>query len=264
MKAELWVNSTMLSAASPYFKTLLETTGFSESLLRKRKRFKVSAAADLASGVAEPVRAVPAQGDDVQGVAPEPVDKSAYDSDEETDSMVKSTLALRVDEDDQYNDGDFTFREIIITSTCYTTYRAILLYIQSGFISFAPLSSYRAPIPAGNRPYQVQSNLQQTPPTIPTSPKSLYALAHLLEMPSLQSMALDEIRRNVALDNAATELFSETSALYDGVRDVLLDFVVRNWPQVKITPAFREVQRRVDVGELPHAGRIFNRLFERL
>lgn len=82
-----------------------------------------------------------------------------------------------------------------MTSTAYTTYCAVLSYLHSGHIDFTVMALLRrAPYRATSLEAQRKS-LAVTNATVPNLPlpasaKSVYKLAHLLDMPQLQKLAL--------------------------------------------------------------------------
>lgn len=178
------------------------------------------------------------------------------DSDDETDDIITQSGTPRLEDD--MDDGDFTYREIVITETAYSTYRAVLLYLHTSHISFAPLSStlhLLHPTSKQSRRQRIEKSLLASPKyPSPVSPKSVYRLAHLLEIPSLLALALDKFKSQLSTANAAEELFSDTSALYDDVRAVA--HVVAHWAEVRASQGWRDVNAKIKVGELPHAGAI--------
>ncbi|ORY69430.1 hypothetical protein BCR35DRAFT_354603 [Leucosporidium creatinivorum] len=176
------------------------------------------------------------------------------DSDEESDDFIKRRSPPSVEDDS--DDGDFTYREINITETAYTTYHAVLLYLQSGYITFAPLASNLLPHKSDakqTREQLLDQHLSSTPSLpFPVSPKSVYRLAHLLEIPSLCALSLAELKSQLTISNAVRELFSKTSSLYDDLRAVVLAFVVTNWPEVKTSEGMKEMETMARTGQIPH------------
>mgnify|MGYP002717922712 FL=1 len=77
------------------------------------------------------------------------------------------------------------------------------------------------------------------------SPKSVYRLAHLLEREELQKMALDSFASGLTISGAAAELFSPVSLAYEKPRKVVVDFVVKNWNEVKATEAWQAARAKV-------------------
>ncbi|KAL8281457.1 hypothetical protein RQP46_006141 [Phenoliferia psychrophenolica] len=206
-ESELWANSGVLSDASPYFKALLKSE-FQEG------RFLTSAARrEGANGKGKRKASELDVGEDGDGV----------DSDAETDNSHPPTRVGA--ESDALN----PFHQIEITSASHTTYAALLGYLYTSHVSFAPLRSS-------------SSTLRFVPSTTslphPVSPKSLYRLSHFVGVPALSKLCLDRIRESLTVDNVAKELFGETPRLYPDVKEVMLTFAAANWNLVLATLAF--------------------------
>ncbi|GAA5850704.1 hypothetical protein JCM8547_009063 [Rhodosporidiobolus lusitaniae] len=88
------------------------------------------------------------------------------------------------------------------------------------------------------------------PPPPPVSPKSVYRLAHLLELPALSALALANLKSQLGSVNAAAELYSDMAMAYDAGKALAMDKVVEGWKEVKESEALRKVEkaRRGEVG----------------
>ncbi|ORY69453.1 hypothetical protein BCR35DRAFT_334284 [Leucosporidium creatinivorum] len=268
LNAELWESSSFLSASSPYFKTLLASDDFTESVRRSRKRPKIEEreVIVLDHGLRAGSRARSATASESHaGEEEEEEEGDGDDSDEDSDDFIKRRSPPSIE--DTSNDGDFTYREVKITETAYTTYCAVPLYLHSSHITFAPLASNllpHNPDAKQTREQLVDQHLSSTPSQpFPVSPKSVYRLAHLLEIPSLCALALAELKSQLTFANAAKELFSSIS-VYDDAREPLLEFVVEHWKEVKASAGMKEVEAMVKAGELPSAGVVYAELLPRL
>ncbi|GAA6002754.1 hypothetical protein JCM10207_007659 [Rhodosporidiobolus poonsookiae] len=246
--AELWSTSDALSRSSPHFKTLLES-GFAETVPKRSKRKR---------GGSTTAEATP---------APEEGDKDFADSDDETDAFLFSTIApqLSASEGD-----DAAYQQVTITQAAFSTYHAVLVYLGSGFINFAPLSS-SFPSPASSssdadessdtRLAHLQSHLTAHPTLpLPVSPKSVYRLAHLLQLPSLSRAALAAFRSSLTPSTAPQELFTDCAIAYEELRRVVVEFVVERWGEVEGTESWREVSARVEADEVEGAAPVLLQL----
>ena len=83
----------------------------------------------------------------------------------------------------------------------------------------------------------------------PSSPKSVYRLAHFLELPELANLALQNFGSQLNADNAAHELFGDTASSYPEVRKIALNFVVENWKQVVKSKSYEVVRSKAEKGE---------------
>jgi hypothetical protein len=128
------------------------------------------------------------------------------------------------------------------------TYRTVLVYLVSSHIDFADLASTLLPLnPAADETRKESFHRlrqQKVPLPLPVSPKSIYRLADLLELPTLKNLALDHFKTQLMVENVARELFSNTSALYNELRAAALDFAVEHWSEVKETEAMKEIQQK--------------------
>ncbi|GAA5905947.1 hypothetical protein JCM5296_001298 [Sporobolomyces johnsonii] len=186
------------------------------------------------------------------------------DSDAESDELgfgwkvrsKKGEKRAQHNEQDQNKESDGAlFKTVTIVDTAYTTYLAVLVWITTGYIRFAPLrSKFRSDNEADKRARAAelekivnQSDLRLPPPT---SPKSLYRLAHLLEIPDLVQLALDNFKSQLSPANVAYELYSDVSSSYEAIRDAALDLAVAKWKEVSKAEGTREMERRAYAGEL--------------
>lgn len=109
-----------------------------------------------------------------------------------------------------------------VTSASYKTYRAVLCWILSDTIIFAPLNSAAKPT-TGRR----QSHSPGSP--TPVSPKSVFCLAHFLEIPDFAQLALDEFEPQLTVENLAFELFGDVADRQEEIRELCLSFAVKQW-----------------------------------
>ncbi|GAA5877199.1 hypothetical protein JCM3774_000115 [Rhodotorula dairenensis] len=178
------------------------------------------------------------------------------DSDDETDDYVRKVRKPEIC--DTAQEGlDFEYRQITVTETAYLTYRAVMLYLVTGHIEFLPLASSLAPLeplPKKSRQDFLRGFDAKYPTLpLPVSPKSVYRLAHLLQLDELQQIALDKFASSLTVNGAATELFSPVSIAYDELRKAAIEFAVKNWKAVQATDTWTELQARAVRGEVPQS-----------
>uniref|UniRef100_A0A0K3CFU0 BY PROTMAP: gi/342320101/gb/EGU12044.1/ Proteophosphoglycan ppg4 [Rhodotorula glutinis ATCC 204091] n=1 Tax=Rhodotorula toruloides TaxID=5286 RepID=A0A0K3CFU0_RHOTO len=220
-EADLWTDSSFLSRSSPYLKTLL-SSDFAESVTVPSKHFD--------------------------------------DSDEEADELYFEAHPPSQHERDELQQP---YKEIKITKTAFTTYRAVLAYLRTGFIAFAPLSStFPADADAAKptRASRIEAAVSSDPSLpYPVSPKSTFRLAHLLELDELQHFCLANFSKQLTVDCAPYELFSDTSICYDAWRKVVLDFIVDNWDAVTSSASWKTETAKVRLREDHPLGRFWLR-----
>ncbi|KAI5474178.1 BTB/POZ-like domain containing protein [Pseudohyphozyma bogoriensis] len=249
---ELWTSSAFLLAASPYFKPLLEGNSAEtiSSSSSKKRRLDSLIVPKLEEGVdATPSSSSAAAAPRAHTTAPD----DDADSDTEADSLAPPSTPSTT------NTNELTYRQVRITSALYSTYRAVLVWLHTGHITFAPLSSSFHPSlsPTTTRLEALKSSSLASPSLpIPVSPKSIYRLAHLIDLPSLASLALTELETQLSVTNVAFELFGSTSEVYEQVRKVEMEFVVRHWGEVKRSRGMEVVERRMREGKVPQFGEL--------
>ncbi|GAA6027720.1 hypothetical protein JCM8097_007999 [Rhodosporidiobolus ruineniae] len=226
---QIWTSSALLRV-SPYFETLF-SSAYSE---------------------AEPKQYVPR--------ASTSAEKFVDDSDDEFDTCLPSMpLPSFASPTSQL------FRTVTIDQASYTTYLAVVCWMQTRHITFAPLftsflgeEDANDPLTARGEALQSRSDAvssliadQTSLLPSPASPKSVYRLADFLELPDLRSLSLLNLHQQLTPQNAARELFSDTANLYHAVRDLVLDYIVKRKDEVFQSRAMREMMAKGEAGELP-------------
>ncbi|ORY48425.1 hypothetical protein BCR35DRAFT_310872 [Leucosporidium creatinivorum] len=242
---DLWTSSALLSSRSPYVAQLFKS-GFSESQMKRTP-------SQLGKKDVEEGR----------------TKSSAFDdSDDERDEVLTQAGdtqgGSRVAEDS----CSHPFHEFVVTETAYTTYRAVVVYLATGHISFAPLTSTLRAAGAssgdGGTPRNLASTVQDPSSLLPASPKSVYRLAHLLSLVDLQDLALASINSQLTIDNVAYELFSEVTSVYDEIAAAVVAFASKHWAEVKQSSAMKEMESRVLRGETELSGKVSMKLMKLL
>jgi hypothetical protein len=217
------VKRALLCTASPYLKQLL-TSAFFEGTASTNSTSTAAAFDDYAFA----------------------------ESDDETDKMEQEKRMTK------QSDPNTPFKTITVTDTAYSTYLAVLIWLQSRHITFAPLlSSFRKDGQTSDQALSARSGALPTPSAsknplfpLPASPKSVYRLAHLLEIDELAALALDNLRSQLTPQNAAYELYSDVATCYPAVRDIVLDFILDNLDGFRTAKATEEMQGKAEAGEL--------------
>ncbi|GAA5902960.1 hypothetical protein JCM6882_009655 [Rhodosporidiobolus microsporus] len=240
-KHSLWGNEEFLKQASPYFKGVF-SSGFKEGI--PRPATTSASTSKLAA-------------------------YSFDESDDETDKLEGKFGAEKRKGAKQLS--SLPCKTITVTDTAYSTYLAVLVYLYSHHISFAPLlstfrtSSKARAFASPSRASSVTKIIKAHPALPPpTSPKSVYRLAHLLDLADLASLALENLASQLTPQNAAYELYSDVATCYPAVRDVVLDYVVERWSEVKEAKATKEMEEKVDAGKLDGAAGTVMKLARKL
>lgn len=120
------------------------------------------------------------------------------------------------DDDDEASLGPTSspplpIHRIFINATPYKTYRALLHYLATNDITFAALSSSFPKSSSAAPTSGIQLEASHDSP-LPVFPKSIYALAHQLEIASLAERALANFASQLTETNALRELFSDAAS----------------------------------------------------
>lgn len=241
---DLWANSGLLKQASPYFKSMFDS-GFQESkvelctLICPRTTATLSAELDWT------------------------------DSDDEGPLGPAATQPSRPP-------AQHALYSITVTDHSFVTYRAVWVWIITRSIKFShfkPCSSSAvagaaSSAPDAAAPQPPAKRLKPSPATDAASAsstvscKSVYRLAHKLELTSLMEDAVDAFEANLTVDNVARELFSSAAATYDELRDAAAEFAVEHWDVVEKSAGMKEMMAKVERGEMDQAGLIMKAVAE--
>ncbi|KAF8630909.1 hypothetical protein AX17_005267 [Amanita inopinata Kibby_2008] len=175
---------------------------------------------------------------------------------------------------------------VVVRDTAYSTYRALLFYLYTDSIVFAPLSSSFVPSDlvspavsstnvsviasdtqgsssaakksgqfisrATSRKDWIKEWCYNNPDKpIPCSAKAVYRLADRLGLLELKDRAAQHIYKSLTVDNIAYEVFSPFSATYDEIRKVLVDFFLSHWQDVRNSESMKTVWQQIRNGRHP-------------
>ncbi|GAA5848306.1 hypothetical protein JCM9279_001005 [Rhodotorula babjevae] len=253
--AELWTTERFLTTSSTYFRNLF-SSGLAETVTIGVKRARTGRSQDSLGG---------------QRLSVKPHDSkhSDEDSDRETDAFMYQGMLSQPSpaSHDSLEGDEFSYKQVTVEQAAYTTYRAVLLWLSTGFIDFVPLTSSFAatadPLEARMASLLALHKVDACLP-IAASPKSVYRLAHILELDELEAIAMRFVYDEcLTVDTAPIELFSELARDHAPWRAGILDWILAHWDEVKVSEAWIEMKRRVACDELEGAGPVFLELTER-
>lgn len=228
--AVLWTSAEFLSALSPYFKTLL-SSDFSEA---------VTTYVDPsgAEGGGGPTSSTGGKRDE---------EDSDYDCD---DFLFSCASPPKVD-----SAGSRPYRTLFLQAS-YSTFRALLSFVTTQQVSFAPLCSTLS----GKERDAKRTSTPSAQDSHPTSPKSLFCLGDFLDIPAVRTLAIHDFRRQLTPKIAAVELFSSTAAKHVNILACALRYVVKSWADVKDSDEMKRIRQQVKDGEIPHGGMVMTEL----
>ncbi|GAA5894794.1 uncharacterized protein JCM6883_002211 [Sporobolomyces salmoneus] len=225
----IWTNEAILRNSSQYLATLLDS-GFSEATTHSQSAARTSVSTE----------------------ALVPFDFT--DSDEELDEDDGNKLELAASARSEPS-PPVVYKTIRITQAAYSTYASVICWIGTGYIDFAPLKSTSLFPSTSSGPESTQAlpddsnSSQSSSLPHPASPKSVYRLSHLLEIPDLSKLALENFKSQLTPQNAAYELYTDVASAYPELRDIALEYAVEDWEEVVKSKAWDEMRKKAEAGE---------------
>ncbi|KAG1819251.1 uncharacterized protein BJ212DRAFT_1298488 [Suillus subaureus] len=147
-------------------------------------------------------------------------------------------------------------RRVLVMDTAFKTWQALLYYLYTNEIIFAPLRSQASPTK--------HSSLKEPPPC---SPKSMYRLACKIKHVGLQTKALAAIRSSLTEHNVLQELSSSLTSRFPAILEVEVDILFQHIATPTVTKDFPIlIQRIVGAGStgFPHGAEILTKLHEKM
>ncbi|GAA5858770.1 hypothetical protein JCM8547_004980 [Rhodosporidiobolus lusitaniae] len=185
-----------------------------------------------------------------------PLPKEFEYSDDETDEVLLSKRPSSLHDPSDANDA--LYRQVVVTQASFSTYHAVLVLLQTGFVHFTPLSSSFPTDDFTSRQEMLSEALDEEPLLpLPVSPVSAYRLARLLQLPDLQQHCLGAIQYFLTVRNAGTELFREPSITYEDLRRVIIVWIVASWSKVKKEESWKDMTGKMRRDEVPGAAAVF-------
>ncbi|KAF8073868.1 hypothetical protein FPV67DRAFT_1479610 [Lyophyllum atratum] len=175
---------------------------------------------------------------------------------------------------------------VVVKDVAYTTYLALLYYLYTDAIVFAPLSSSFI---VKNRPSTTIASISSQPSTpsdaqghtttqkrsvqqdsatsrrewiqewqinnpgrpAPCSAKAAYRLADRFGLRELKERASQHIFKSLTVDNIAYEVFSPFAAAFDEIRQVQVNFFLAHWKDIRASDSMRNVWQQIRNGRHP-------------
>ncbi|KDQ06908.1 hypothetical protein BOTBODRAFT_60362 [Botryobasidium botryosum FD-172 SS1] len=235
---QLWADRAILRQKSPYYDTMFSSglqesshgeAGTPESPYHPLPGLEPDSDVDAASGdELDPSEAGPASDSDQAAGSMQPgqADSAGSRPDQSAPPLKKrkrSSSPTKVDSD---------ICHIFVRDATYKTFRALLYYIYSDYIVFAPLSSlFEDQV---DREKVIQTYVTPNPAyPVPVSCKSIYALAHKYELRALESAALEQFQYCLNSANVMVELLGPFCRIYRTPKELALKFVADHWKEVK-------------------------------
>ncbi|GAA5947077.1 hypothetical protein JCM3765_002142 [Sporobolomyces pararoseus] len=246
----LWIDSSLLCSLSDYFSICL-SSDFAESKIHSTESGRA------VEDVLEPIKKK-------QKTEEEFEDSDDDEGDQDPEHTASSTLS---------NGSSLSFQEITISHAAFVTYRALLVWNQTGFLRFAPLTSsfltfnsYQPIVDlaeAQKLRQQVIEKLIADDSSLPhpVSPKSMYRLAAFLDLEDLKKRSLSAYFQRLTTQGAIHELLSKESSCYPDLRDATLKYIGSNSQIILKSASYDYLYQQLHSGSLRDPT-IFAELFE--
>ncbi|KAH9480518.1 hypothetical protein JR316_0007118 [Psilocybe cubensis] len=173
---------------------------------------------------------------------------------------------------------------IVVRDAAYNTYRAMLYYIYTNNIVFAPLSSSFLAMPqdgtlppsesipstpsegcqvpgakrissrdqSSSRAEWIKEWMAANPGRpAPCSAKSMYRIADRLDMSDLKERAAQHILKSLTVDNIGYEVFSPFAAAFEAIRKVEVEFFLSHWHEIRASETMKNVWLQIRNGRHP-------------
>lgn len=174
---------------------------------------------------------------------------------------------------------------VVIKDVAYATYKAVLYYLYTDVIVFAPFSSSftvlalqqkQAATALTQGASESQSSLvdnqkaliyvdhptsrrewikrwQQNHPAepAPCSAKAVYRLADKLGLLELKERASQHIQKSLSVENIPYEVFSPFSAMFPDIRRVQVHYFLEHWGEVRASEGMQTVWQQIRRGRHP-------------
>jgi hypothetical protein len=151
-------------------------------------------------------------------------------------------------------------RVIVIREVAYKTLRALIYYLYTDKVAFAPLRSQGTK--SSNTSAQSTLDEYHSPP--PCSPKSMYRVADRFGLDDLKKKAEQDIRSKLTSENILTELYSTFTSSYDKISQMEISFACDKSRAKVISSGITEWTKQVASGELVHSADVLSSLVKKL
>jgi len=151
----------------------------------------------------------------------------------------------------------------VVTGPAYKTWKAFLFYAYTGQVNFSPLTSN--PPKAEEKtddPESCRNDAKTRCP--PCSPKSIYRLAHKLQLEPLKQLAFEEIRRNLNKDNILQEVLSKFTAKHTEIREMETSVLMGYRRESAVMDALPKKMAQMMRGEMPHCEEVLTTIMMNL
>ncbi|KAH9943907.1 hypothetical protein B0H21DRAFT_747540 [Amylocystis lapponica] len=138
----------------------------------------------------------------------------------------------------------------IVTGVASATWEALLFYLYTGNIKFAPLTSEGEEV---RQSVIDMSSLTNPDRPAPCSCKSIYRLADKMNLELLRDCAIKYLQSRLSVGNILEEVFSVFTSRYEEVQKMEFAVMMQHWDNLRGTSALSAWLARITSGDYPHA-----------
>jgi hypothetical protein len=173
--------------------------------------------------------------------------------------MIRFNTDNKVDWDNDASDAEENPREPVgnvevINIASFKTFRAILFYMHTNCITFGPLktefrdASEDDPLRSEyTASHTITYSSLEGQNGFTADPRSLYRLAHFLELKELQSLLFEHIKSFWRPNNILQELSTNFSQTFKEIRSAQLEYLKKHWVEARV---HRQSMRRFMENEM--------------
>ncbi|KAL1748592.1 hypothetical protein HDZ31DRAFT_29305 [Schizophyllum fasciatum] len=249
-------NREVLQGVSPYLDTLLFDDNFAEGTPREFGRYQASTLHSFDyesdSDIEEEPEEESVPGEQARSSTSEHNDIPEQEEDSRHQARPTGVVALSSTPgsfQERKDDTDFkrrTGRVVCVDGFAYQTWKSLIYYLYTGKVAFRPLRSLQDDAPSSS----------ETQSLGVCSPKSMYRVAHMLEMPELQALCLKNIEYQLSADIIVQEAFSVFTSRYPEVSKMEIDVLKKYFKEC--AGERKAMMGRVARGERAHCEDVLN------
>ncbi|EIW82758.1 hypothetical protein CONPUDRAFT_163838 [Coniophora puteana RWD-64-598 SS2] len=141
-------------------------------------------------------------------------------------------------------------KTILVTGAAYKTWKAFLFYAYTGQTSFTPLTSIANIEELRTSSTMGKGDVHSDCP--PCSPKSMYRLAHKLQLESLKQIAFKDIERKLNKTNILHEVLSKFTSKYPEIQEMEIRLLLARRHEQGVMDTLPNKMEQIMRGEMPH------------
>ncbi|KAI0761409.1 hypothetical protein BC629DRAFT_995836 [Irpex lacteus] len=150
---------------------------------------------------------------------------------------------------------------VVIPDVAAKTWQALVHFIYTGTIHFAPLKSQGLEL----RREEENQHREKNPHLPPLcSPKSVYRLAEFVGLEELKHLAQKDLKAKITKETVAREVFSRFSSMYSDILDMQLEILYQDSMLADTLPKVLKTTTSIAQGNMPYSEKALAALLTKL